>query len=204
MAADLDNLTDVPLTPDTRLEASAFRLAWVDDWYDGPLAGMIERGGERLYLALHDRGVVASDADLAARQIADAEGTVVMGPVDIGEDGRMLLATDATGAAFGVWQPGRHVGARAFYVAGGYKYAMAGEGACFLHVPPSAASLRPRNTGWFAAFEALDEKVAGRVPYSSGAMRFMGATFDPSGLYRLNATMRWLNVPTRPGWIWKR
>lgn len=62
MATDLDDLSDVPLTPDTRLEASAFRLAWVDDWYDGPLAGMIERGGERLYLALHDRGVVASDA----------------------------------------------------------------------------------------------------------------------------------------------
>src|SRR6185295_2859017 len=28
------------------------------------------------------------------------------------------------------------IGARAFYVAGGYKYAMAGEGACFLLCPP--------------------------------------------------------------------
>ena len=85
----------------------------------------------------------------------------------------------------------RHVGARAFYLAGGYKYAMSGEGACFLHVPPSAHELRPRNTGWFAAFDALAEKVAGRVPYSKGAMRFMGATFDPSGLYRFNAAMKW-------------
>ena len=84
-----------------------------------------------------------------------------------------------------------HVGARAFYLAGGYKYAMSGEGVCFLHVPPTAAQLRPRNTGWFAAFDALGEKVAGRVPYSSSAMRFMGATFDPSGLYRFNATMKW-------------
>lgn len=83
------------------------------------------------------------------------------------------------------------VGARAFYLSGGYKYAMAGEGACFLHVPPTAAHLRPRNTGWFAAFGALDTKVAGRVPYSTGAMRFMGATFDPTGLYRFNAVMRW-------------
>ncbi|MFZ5445484.1 MAG: aminotransferase class V-fold PLP-dependent enzyme [Myxococcota bacterium] len=85
----------------------------------------------------------------------------------------------------------RHVGARAFYVAGGYKYAMAGEGACFLHVPPTAGALRPRNTGWFAAFDALDAKLQGEVPYSSGAMRFMGATFDPTGLYRFNAAMRW-------------
>lgn len=84
-----------------------------------------------------------------------------------------------------------HVGARAFYLAGGYKYAMSGEGVCFLHVPPSASQLRPRNTGWFAAFEALEGKVAGQVPYSSGAMRFMGATFDPSGLYRFNAVMKW-------------
>ncbi|MDP3152673.1 MAG: aminotransferase class V-fold PLP-dependent enzyme [Archangium sp.] len=85
----------------------------------------------------------------------------------------------------------QHVGARAFYLSGGYKYAMSGEGVCFLHVPPTAADLRPRNTGWFAAFDALGEKVAGQVPYSKGAMRFMGATFDPSGLYRFNAAMRW-------------
>lgn len=84
-----------------------------------------------------------------------------------------------------------HVGTRAFYLAGGYKYAMSGEGVCFLHVPPTAAQLRPRNTGWFAAFDALGDKVAGQVPYSSGAMRFMGATFDPTGLYRFNAAMQW-------------
>lgn len=80
---------------------------------------------------------------------------------------------------------------RAFYVSGGYKYAMSGEGACFLHVPEVAEQLRPRNTGWFAAFGALEEKIAGRVPFASGAARFMGATFDPSGLYRFNAVMAW-------------
>ncbi|MFO0594445.1 MAG: hypothetical protein U0228_04055 [Myxococcaceae bacterium] len=80
---------------------------------------------------------------------------------------------------------------RAFYVAGGYKYAMTGEGACFLHVPAWADSLRPRNTGWFAAFGALEEKVAGRVGYAAGGGRFLGATFDPSALYRFNAIMAW-------------
>lgn len=79
---------------------------------------------------------------------------------------------------------------RCFYLAGGYKYAMAGEGACFLHVPGST-SWRPRNTGWFAAFGALQDRQGGRVPYASGAGAFWGATFDPSGLYRLNAVMRW-------------
>jgi kynureninase len=80
---------------------------------------------------------------------------------------------------------------RVFYVAGGYKYAMAGEGACFLAVPPGTA-LRPLSTGWFADFEALGAQREGPVGYGDGGMRFFGATFDPSGLYRLNAVMRWL------------
>lgn len=80
---------------------------------------------------------------------------------------------------------------RAFYMAGGYKYAMAGEGACFMHVPPHALDARPRNTGWFAAFGALEEKASTRVPYASGAAGWAGATFDPTGLYRFNAVMRW-------------
>jgi selenocysteine lyase/cysteine desulfurase len=86
------------------------------------------------------------------------------------------------------WAP---LQARAFYLAGGYKYAMAGEGVCFLHVPPAFQSLRPRNTGWYAAFGALQEKQVGRVPYAAGGAHFFGSTFDPSGLYRLNAVMQW-------------
>ncbi len=81
---------------------------------------------------------------------------------------------------------------RAFWLAGGYKYAMAGEGACFLHCPPGLAP-RPRATGWFAGFGALSEGVAASVPYAPGAARFLGATFDPSGLYRFDAAMRWLD-----------
>src|SRR6185369_7413325 len=33
-----------------------------------------------------------------------------------------------------------------------------------------------------------------RVPYSDGAMRFWGATFDPSGLYRFGAAMDWMQA----------
>ena len=80
---------------------------------------------------------------------------------------------------------------RAFYMSGGYKYAMAGEGACFLHCPPGWGE-RPRDTGWYAAFGALAQAPDASVPYARDGMRFMGATFDPSGLYRFNAVMRWL------------
>jgi selenocysteine lyase/cysteine desulfurase len=80
---------------------------------------------------------------------------------------------------------------RVFYLSGGYKYAMAGEGACFLHCPPGFAP-RPRDTGWYAGFGALSAAQPGEVSYGSDYSRFLGATFDPSGLYRLNAVMGWL------------
>ena len=80
---------------------------------------------------------------------------------------------------------------RAFYLAGGYKYAMAGEGACFLAVPPGC-DLRPADTGWFASFDTLESAPGEAVPYAGDAFRFWGATFDPSGLYRFNAAMDWL------------
>lgn len=101
---------------------------------------------------------------------------------------------------------------RAFYMSGGYKYAMAGEGACFVHAPPGFGP-RPVNTGWFAAFEALaDDRQAPlpdasddtkngtnnrvshtqQVKFAAHAGRFSGATFDPSGLYRFLAVRRML------------
>jgi kynureninase len=80
---------------------------------------------------------------------------------------------------------------RAFYVGGGYKYAMAGEAAAYLAVPPGCDA-RPVNTGWFAAFHELTGPAHEQVPYEADAMRFWGATFDPSGLYRFNAAMDWL------------
>jgi kynureninase len=80
---------------------------------------------------------------------------------------------------------------RVFYVAGGYKYAMAGEGACFLHCPPGYG-MRPVDTGWYAGFGELERGVGDRVSYAEGGTRFYGATFDPSGVYRLEAVLGWL------------
>ncbi|WP_454758899.1 kynureninase/PvdN C-terminal domain-containing protein [Caulobacter segnis] len=81
---------------------------------------------------------------------------------------------------------------RVFYLAGGYKYAMAGEGAAFLHAPPGFGP-RPVLTGWYAEFGDL-EGPPGGVGYTVDAGRFMGATFDPSGLYRFVAAGRMLEA----------
>jgi selenocysteine lyase/cysteine desulfurase len=78
----------------------------------------------------------------------------------------------------------------AFYLGGGYKYAMAGEGCAFLHAPAGFGP-RPPITGWFAEFEDLS-LPPGSVGYAKDATRFLGATFDPSALYRFNAVRRML------------
>ena len=78
----------------------------------------------------------------------------------------------------------------AFYLGGGYKYAMAGEGCAFMQAPPGFGP-RPPVTGWFAEFEDLS-LPPGSVGYARDARRFLGATFDPSALYRFNAVQRML------------
>jgi selenocysteine lyase/cysteine desulfurase len=78
----------------------------------------------------------------------------------------------------------------AFYLGGGYKYAMSGEGCAFLHAPPGFGE-RPQITGWFAEFEDLS-LPPGSVGYAKDATRFLGATFDPSALYRFTAVRRML------------
>jgi selenocysteine lyase/cysteine desulfurase len=79
----------------------------------------------------------------------------------------------------------------AFFLGGGYKYAMAGEGIAFMHCPPGFGP-RPPVTGWYAEFGDLTAPPGSSVGYTRDAMRFMGATFDPSALYRYNAIQRML------------
>ena len=113
-------------------------------------------------------------ADLAA--LADPAGPWVV--VD-GYHGFMAQPTDLSGVAD-----------RVFYLAGGYKYAMAGEGAAFLHAPPGFCP-RPVTTGWFAEFGDL-EGPPGGVQYRTDAGRFWGATSDFTALYRFNGVRRML------------
>ena len=136
------------------------------------------RGGHDLvYVSqvFFNSGAVAGDLEALAGAVRDPETLVAID----GYHGFLALPTDLS-----------RVANRVFYLAGGYKYAMAGEGACFLHCPPGYAP-RPRDTGWFAAFGALTAGQTG-VAYGEDGTRFLGATFDPSGLYRLRAVLDWV------------
>jgi uncharacterized protein len=54
--------------------------------------------------------LAADDAAKTVAKIEAAGGTVVMGPMDVMDQGRMAIATDPGGATFGVWQARAHTG----------------------------------------------------------------------------------------------
>lgn len=56
--------------------------------------------------------VWVDDADTTAARAAEAGGTVLAGPLDVADAGRMAVLADPEGAVFRVWQAGAHRGAR--------------------------------------------------------------------------------------------
>ena len=149
---------------------------------------------------------IASPEDLLARARTDFFDLIFASHV-LFNSGRIISGLDSLAAMArteGLWVviDGYHgfmavetdlsqIADRVFYLAGGYKYAMAGEGACFLHAPPGFAE-RPAVTGWYAAFDDLT-LPPGEIGYAPDGRRFLGSTFDPSGLYRFNAVRNMLN-----------
>jgi predicted enzyme related to lactoylglutathione lyase len=57
--------------------------------------------------------VYVEDCEATCAKAAELGGTVMMPAMDVMDQGRMAIVLDPTGAAFGVWQPGKHTGADA-------------------------------------------------------------------------------------------
>lgn len=84
------------------------------------LGGYDVAGGGQMDPAMQAQGVPSfwtsfvkhDNADAMAAKITEAGGTLMFPPMDVGEDGRMVVGQDPAGAAFGVWQPKNHIGAQ--------------------------------------------------------------------------------------------
>lgn len=119
---------------------------------------------------------VAPSTLAALADLASSDGTWVV--ID-GYHGFMATPTDLS-----------KIEDKVFYLAGGYKYAMSGEGAGFMHAP-KGYGLRPAITSWYSEFSALSGPK-GALGYPTDAGRFLGATFDPTALYRFIHVRRML------------
>ena len=93
---------------DTGEESGHYGMCMVDG---RPVAGIgqIQPGSQAppawtTYLSVEN-------VDTAAESIAANGGTLVMAPMQIGDQGRMAIAQDPTGAFFGLWEAGKHIGA---------------------------------------------------------------------------------------------
>jgi len=119
-----------------------------------------------------DSGLAFTDAELLELHESCSKDTIMV--ID-GYHGFGALPTDLS-----------KLEGKIFYLGGGYKYAQAGEGVGFMVVPHG--DWRPAYTGWFAEYGELSKPPGTQVGYTKDALAFMGATQDPSGLYRFNAS----------------
>jgi predicted enzyme related to lactoylglutathione lyase len=55
--------------------------------------------------------VTVADVDATAAAVPKAGGTVLAGPFDVMDAGRMAVLADPTGAVIAAWQPKNHIGA---------------------------------------------------------------------------------------------
>ena len=76
---------------------------------DVAAVGSIPAGAPQM--AIWNTYVWVDSADETASTVVDAGGSVLMEPFNVMDAGRMALAADPEGAAFCVWQSGRHGGA---------------------------------------------------------------------------------------------
>ncbi|MFG1642393.1 VOC family protein [Amycolatopsis sp. NPDC049252] len=75
-----------------------------------PVAGIGQTPPGQEMPAVWTTYLSVSDVDKSATAITEASGQIVMPVMDVMEEGRMAVAVDPGGAAFGLWEAGNHTG----------------------------------------------------------------------------------------------
>ena len=163
-----------------RLEEEGVEVTYVSAWpREGLAERMIEAIGPDTALVAAS-AVLFEDASILAGLGAVMERAVGVGAIALVDAYHAFNVTSID------WGAARD---RLYVTSGGYKYAGFGNGLCWLRLPKDC-ELRPVYTGWFADFDSLaDPRDGAPVRYASGGMRFAGATFDASALYRAEAAL---------------
>jgi predicted enzyme related to lactoylglutathione lyase len=103
------------LQEDENAEATAgYRTAQLDGRAVGGVMRLMQEGQPPAWLTY----IAVEDADATVATAREAGGTVHSEPMTVLDYGRMAVLADPTGAAFGIWQPGRNAGYQVMKEAG--------------------------------------------------------------------------------------
>ncbi|MEU9089263.1 VOC family protein [Streptomyces sp. NPDC087901] len=111
--------------------------------------------------------IASPDAAATAAKVREHGGKVLVEPMQVGEFGTMVLASDPGGAAFGVWQAGTHEGFEARAVPGAYSWAE-----IFTREPEKADAFFPAVFGY--GVKRMDDDAVDFRLYDLGADPVLG------------------------------
>lgn len=113
--------------------------------------------------------VAVTDADAAAARAAELGGTVLLGPFDVMEHGRMAVLLDPFGSSLGLWQPNEHKGAGLFGEIGSV---------CWTELNSRDPEGAKRFYSGLFDWKADSESMAGYTQFSVGGGQAFGGLFE--------------------------
>ncbi len=118
--------------------------------------------------------IATDDIDTTAKAVTENGGTVVAGPMDINDAGRMLIALDPAGLPFGAWQAGTMIGSSLVNEPGGMAWEQ-----LVSPDPAAAQAFYGAVFGW--SFEALPDMGEDFVVFKGSEPMPLGGLSGPSG-----------------------
>lgn len=158
-------------------EASAAHGGYRTWLHEGRSVGGLNPMGERAAWVTY---VATGDAHATADRVRVAGGTVVAGPIEVGELGRMVLFCDREGAFLGAWQAGTMRGADKVNAPGALAW-----NDLNTHDPDRAKAFYPAVFGWEPADQ--DMGAATYTVWELGGRGIGGAVQVPE-----HAPTRWV------------
>ncbi len=107
---------EIPLGPD--MPGATYTMFKLEDAYTAGLAGMMPDMQAAGIPSHWTNYVTVDDVDAMVPLVTGNGGTILYGPADVFDSGRMLLLQDPTGAQLGLWQAKNHIGAGIVNTAG--------------------------------------------------------------------------------------
>ena len=106
--------------------------------------GLYQMGAHEGAIPPHWNSYVSvASAEKSAARAKELGGTVILGPFDVMEHGRMAVLSDPTGAFFSLWEPKAHIGAQVVNEPGAFCW-----NELYTGDPRKAADFYSRLFGW--------------------------------------------------------